>query len=107
MRLEDLFTPRRRHHDPLDALAAQIGEMRRQSREISRALSHNGHEIADDFGDALSHWGHDAARQGAWLAGMASRKAVAGARAIRHDPLPVIAVLGTAALLASLLVRRR
>lgn len=107
MHLEDLFTPRRRRHDPLDALAAQIAEMRRQSRDISRALSHNGHDIAGELGDAMSHWGHDAARQGAWLAGVASRKAVAGARAVRRDPLPAIAVLGTAALLASLLVRRR
>lgn len=107
MHLEDLFTNRRRQHDPLDALAAQIGELRRQTRHISRTLSHNAGDVAGDLGDTLSDWGHDAARQGAWLAGVASRKAVQGARAVQRDPLPVIAVLGTAVLLASLIARRR
>ncbi|KRA99451.1 hypothetical protein ASD83_02720 [Devosia sp. Root685] len=107
MRLEDLFTSRRRQHDPLEALAAQIGELRRQTRHISRALSHNAGDVAGDFGDTISDWSHDAARQGAWLAGIASRKAVQGARAVQRDPVPVIAVIGTVALLASLLARRR
>ncbi|KFL32387.1 hypothetical protein JP75_02135 [Devosia riboflavina] len=107
MHLEDLFTNRRRQHDPLDALAAQIGELRRQTRHISRTLSHNAGDVAGDLGDTLSDWGHDAARQGAWLAGVASRKAVQGARAVQRDPVPVIAVLGTAVLLASLIARRR
>jgi len=107
MHLEDLFTPRRHHHDPLDALAAQINELRRQTRHISRTLSHNAGDVAGDLGDTLSDWSHDAARQGAWLAGVASRKAVQGARAVQRDPVPVIAVLGTAVLLASLLVHRR
>ncbi|MBO9587881.1 hypothetical protein [Devosia sp.] len=107
MHLEDLFTNRRRQHDPLDALAAQIGELRRQTRHLSRTLSHNAGDVAGDLGDTLSDWGHDAARQGAWLAGVASRKAVQGARAVQRDPVPVIAVLGTAVLLASLIARRR
>jgi hypothetical protein len=107
MHLEDLFTPRRRQHDPLESLAAQIGELRRQTRHISRSLSHNAGDVAGDLTDTISDWGHDAARQGAWLAGVASRKAVQSARAVQRDPLPVVAVLGTAILLASLLTRRR
>lgn len=107
MHLEDLFTPRRRRHDPLDALAAQISELRRQTRHISKSLSNNAGDLTGDLTDTLSDWSHDAARQGAWLAGVASRKAVQGARAVQRDPVPVIAVLGTAVLLASLLVNRR
>jgi hypothetical protein len=107
MHLEDLFTTRRRRHDPLDALAHQINELRRQTRHISHSLSHNAGDVAGDLTDTLSGWSHDAARQGAWLAGVASRKAVQGARAVQRDPVPVLAVLGTAALLASLIARRR
>ena len=107
MHLEDLFTPRRRRHDPLDALADQISELRRQTRHISKSLSHSAGDVAGDLTDTISDWSHDAARQGAWLAGIASRKAVQGARAVQRDPIPLIAVLGTAALLASLIARRR
>lgn len=106
MRLEDLFTSHRRH-DPLDALAAQVDDLRRQTRHISRALSHNAGGVAADLGEVMSDWSRDAAKQGAWIAGVASRKAMEGARAVRRDPLPVLAVLGTAVLLASLLSRRR
>lgn len=107
MHLEDLFTTRRRRHDPLDAIADQINELRRQTRHISRNLQHNAGDVAGDLSETLSDWSHDAARQGAWLAGVASRKAVQGARAVQRDPVPVLAVLGTAALLASLIARRR
>lgn len=107
MRLDDLFTSRRRHDDPLEALAAQIGDLRRQTRHISRALSHNAGDVAGDLGELMSDWGHDAARQGAWLAGVASRKAMQGARAVQRDPVPLLAVLGTAVLLTSLLSRHR
>jgi hypothetical protein len=55
----------------------------------------------------MTDWGRDAARQGAWLAGAASRKAVQGARAVQRDPVPLLAVLGTAVLLTSLLSSRR
>jgi len=106
MHLEDLFTPRRRQ-DPLEAIAAQLQELRRQSRHLNRTVSHGASDIADEFGDAVSEWGREAAKQGAWLAGVASRKAMRGAQAVQRDPLPVIAVLGTALLLGSLLTRRR
>ena len=107
MHLEDLFTHHRRAGDPMEALAAQIEDLRRQTRHISRALSHNAGDIAGDLGDLMSDWSRDAARQGAWLAGVASRKAMQGARAVQRDPVPLLAVLGTAVLLTSLLSRRR
>lgn len=106
MRLEDLFAPRRRH-DTIDTLLAHIGDLRRQTRHVGRNVSHNAHSVAEDFGDAMSDLSHQAARQGAWLAGIASRKAVDSARAVKRDPLPAIAVLGTALLLTSLMTRRR
>lgn len=107
MHLEDLFTPRRRRDDPLDNIAAQINDLRRQARHISRHLSDNAGDVAGDVGDIMSDWSREAAKQGAWLAGVASRKAVSSARAVQRDPIPVIAVLGTAILLTSLLSRRR
>jgi hypothetical protein len=107
MRLEDMFPSRRRNDDPLEMLAAQIGDLRRQTRDISRALSHNAGDVAGDLGELMTDWGRDAARQDAWLAGAASRKAVQGARAVQRDPVPLLAVLGTAVLLTSLLSSRR
>lgn len=107
MSLADLFTPRRRRQDPLDLILSQIGDLRRQSRHISHAVSHRAGETADEWGDALSDLGREAARQGAWLAGNASRRLVKGAQAVQRDPVPVIAVVGTALLVASLLSRRR
>jgi hypothetical protein len=107
MHLEDLFTPRRRRDDPLDIIANQISDLRRQAQQLSRHLSHDARDVAGDFGDTMSDWSREAAKQGAWLAGVASRKAVSGARAVQRDPVPVIAVLGTAILLSSLLARRR
>lgn len=107
MLLEDLLPSRRRRQDPLDAIAAQLHDLRRQTRHLGRSLSHNAGEVADDVGDVVADWGRDAAKQGAWLAGVASRKAMKGAKAVQRDPLPLIAVLGTTALLTTLLWRRR
>ena len=107
MLLEELFPSRRRRRDPLDAIAAQLNDLRRQTRHLGRSLSHNASEVADDVGDVVADWGRDAAKQGAWLAGVASRKAMQSAKAVQRDPLPVIAVLGTTLLLTSLLFRRR
>jgi hypothetical protein len=107
MRLEDMFSSRRRRNDPLEAIAAQIVDLRRQTRHLGRSLSHNAADVAGDLGDAVADWGHEAAKQGAWLAGTATRNAVRGARAVQRDPLPLVAVLGTALLITSLLARRR
>ena len=107
MHLEDLFPSRRHRHDPLDAIAAQIGELRRQTRHLSKSLSHNAGDVAGDLGDTMSDWSREAAKQGAWLAGVASNKVVHGARAVQRDPVPVIAIVSTAILLTTLLARRR
>lgn len=107
MRLEDILQSRRRADDPLEALAEQISELRRQTRHMGRAVSQNAGDAASDLGELMSDWSRDAAKQGAWLAGVASRKAVQGARAVQRDPVPVLAILGTAVLLTSLLARRR
>jgi hypothetical protein len=106
MNLEDIF-PSRRRKDPLHAIAMQLDQLRRQTRHINSNISHDAADIAGDFGEAVSDWGREAAKQGAWLAGAASRNAMRGADAVRRDPLPVIAILGTAVLIGSLLTRRR
>lgn len=107
MSLADLFTPRRRKPDPIELLFSQLGDLRRQTQHISRAVSHRAGETTDEWSDVVADLGREAARQGAWLAGSASRQVVKGAQAVQRDPLPVIAVLGTALLVTSLLSRRR
>ncbi|MBF0678158.1 MAG: hypothetical protein IR164_04370 [Devosia sp.] len=99
MNLEDLF-PSRRHHSSLpDRLTAQVNQLRREIGDISSVLSREAQNTA-------SEWGHEAAKQGAWLAGIAGRKAVKGADAVRRDPLPALAIVGTAILLTALFTRR-
>jgi hypothetical protein len=100
MNLEDLF-PSRRHHSGLpDRLSAQVDQLRRDIGEISAVLSREAHHTANE-------WSREAARQGAWLAGVAGRKAVRGAEAVRRDPLPALAIVGTALLLAHLFSSRK
>ncbi|SFV31535.1 hypothetical protein SAMN05216456_1371 [Devosia crocina] len=114
MSLADLFSPRRHKPDPLDMLASQISDLRRQTRQISKVVSHRAESASHRAGDTIEDWsdavadlGREAAQQGAWLAGLASRNMVKGARAVQRDPIPLIAVVGTALLAVSLITRRR
>ncbi|MCW5721695.1 MAG: hypothetical protein KIS86_11185 [Devosia sp.] len=101
MSLEDLFSIRRHRQQSLvDNLADQLDQLRREFGHLGRAVSREARDTAGDFG-------REAAKQGAWLAGAASRNAMRSARAIRRDPLPAIAVVGTALLLAHLLSGRK
>lgn len=101
MSFEDLFPLRhRRHESVIDSLWDHLDQLRREFGHVGRTVSREARDSAGDFG-------REAAKQGAWLAGVASRKAVRGARAIRRDPVPAIAVLGTALLLAHLLTSRK
>lgn len=99
MNLEEIFSGRRRQPTLAEKLGSQVDQLRREIGDITTVLSRDAQHTANE-------WGHEAARQGAWLAGVASRKAIKGADAVRRDPLPVVAVIGTALLLAHLLSRR-
>ena len=92
-------------HDP-HSLEAQLHAMRRDVRRIGRALSQQVSHNADEWGDHLNDFGRDAARHTAHFAELAGSQALRGARMVRRDPLPAIALVGTALLLASLFRRR-
>ncbi|ODT50180.1 hypothetical protein [Devosia sp. 63-57] len=104
MSLIDLFAPRR--HTPMDAMADQLDTLRRDIRRVSRQVASRAGDTADDVGEVAVEFGREAARRGAHLAGVASRQAIKGAEAVRRDPVPIIALVGTALLLAHLLSRR-
>jgi hypothetical protein len=99
------------------ALEGQLRELRREIRRVSHSVArHAGHtadsfgrhagHTADEWSDNLSDFGREAARRGAEFAELASYQAGKGARALRNDPLPAIAIVGTALLIARLLSRR-
>jgi len=86
--------------DP-NSLEARIESLQRDMRRIGRSVSKQASHTADDWSDNISDFGHQAAKQGMQLAEAASTQAWRGARAVRRDPLPAIAVVGTVLLLAS------
>ena len=107
MSLEDLFPIfGRRQPSAMDALADQLHHLRRDIRRIGSKASHQASENAGEWSETALDFGREAARQGAHLAEEATRQAWRGANAIKRDPLPTIAVVGTLVLLTSLLSRR-
>ncbi len=91
-------------------LEAQLRTMRREIRRLSHALSnqaghlsHDARHVADEWGDTLSGFSREALRQGSHFAGIASKNAWRSADAFRRDPLPAIAIVGTAFLLSRLM----
>ena len=100
-----------------NAFEAQLRDLRREVRRVSQAASrqagHAAHDLsrhaehaAHDWGDNLTEFGHEAAKRGSELASLAAYQAGRGAKAVRNDPLPLIAVIGTALLAAHLFSRR-
>lgn len=90
------------HRDP-NSLEARIESLQRDIRRMGRSLSKQASHTADDWGDQFSDFSREATRQGWHLAEQAGTQAWRGARAVRRDPLPAIAVVGTVLLLASLI----
>ncbi len=88
---------------PKSPLEAQLHEMRREVARISRTLSGKAGHASEDLSETLGELGREAMRQGSHLAEVAGDQAKRGARAIRHDPLPAIAVVGTILLVSHLL----
>lgn len=90
--------------DP-NSLEARIEALQRDMRRIGRSLSKQAGHAADDWSENLSDFGREASRQGMHLAEMAGNQAWRGARALRRDPVPAIAIVATVLLLASLMRR--
>ncbi|QQR40657.1 hypothetical protein [Devosia rhizoryzae] len=72
------------------------------ANDLSRQVGH----LANEWGDELAVLGREAAKRGAEIAEFAAYKAGRGAKALRSDPLPAIAIIGTALLAAQLFKRR-
>ncbi len=98
-------------------LEAQLRDLRREILKIGSAVSKQAGHATDDWRHQAAHTAHDwsddladlsreAARRGAEFAEVAAFQAGRGARALRKDPLPAIAILGTAFLVARLFSRR-
>jgi hypothetical protein len=103
-----------RRESPLET---QLRELRREIQRVSHSVSRQAGHAAHDWGQKAGHTAHDwsdelagfsreAARRGAEFAEVAAYQAGRGAKALRNDPLPAIAILGTAFLVARLFSRR-
>ena len=88
------------------SLETQLNAMRREVRHITKMLARNGSREFDDWSGHMGELGRDASMRAAQLAELAGHQAMKGAKHLRNDPLPAIAVIGTGLLLARLLQRR-
>jgi hypothetical protein len=98
--------------EPPNRLEAQLDSLRRDLRKLaghlSREVGHISREAghrADDWSEQAQEISQKAAQYGALFADRAGRQAMRGAEAVRRDPLPAIAAVGTIFLLARLLRR--
>jgi len=107
MSLEHILGIAPRPRNRAERMQAQIDTLGRDLHQALRALSGSAEHRAAGLGDLAGTFGREAAQHTAHLAGEVSRRANRGMGAVRRDPVPAIAVLGTALLLASLLHRRR
>lgn len=86
-------------------IEAQIHALQSEMRRIGRNIQRQASHASDEWGHDISDFGREAARQGAYIAGFAGQQAMRGAKALGRDPVPAIAIVGTALLLASLIRR--
>lgn len=107
MSLDDIFNFGRRPRTRTEMLQAQIDGMSRDIRRISHSLSQHAGEQSGNIAHTAAELGRTAMHEASALADEFGHHAIRGARAVKRDPLPVIAVLGTTVLLASLFARRR
>ncbi|MEQ9637343.1 MAG: hypothetical protein RLW68_14815 [Devosia marina] len=92
-------------HDP-HSLEGQLHAMRRDVQHLRQSLSRQTGQTANHWGDQLHEIGSAVATQTGEFAQLAGQEARKGAGMIRRDPLPAIALAGTALLLMRLLSRR-
>ncbi|MGB3339246.1 MAG: hypothetical protein WBA73_18880 [Devosia sp.] len=89
-----------------DALFDQIAALRKEIASISDAVSdYSGHTFGDMQHNAVA-LAKEVRHQGAVVARQVNRQASVAGKAIQDNPVPVIVVLGTIALLSALLFTR-
>jgi ElaB/YqjD/DUF883 family membrane-anchored ribosome-binding protein len=87
-------------------LAQQIAVLRKQVDEMSRSVqSYGGHSIDDLQHNAVA-LAHEVREQGRVVARQVGRQANIAGKAVQENPVPVLVVLGTIALLSTLLFTR-
>ena len=87
---------------PLDRLSHEVGDLQHRIQQIGSSLGIEPRALRSELSSKASEFGQDAA----WLAGVASRGVLRNARAVKRDPVPAIAVAGTALLLLALITKR-
>lgn len=89
-----------------DALFDQIAALRKEIASISEAVGdYGGHAMGDVQHNAVA-LAKEVRHQGAVVAREANRQAHAAGKVVQENPVPVIVILGTIALLSTLLFRR-
>ncbi|MET3925416.1 hypothetical protein [Devosia sp. 2618] len=89
-----------------DALFDQIASLRKEIASISEAVSdYSGHTFDDVQHNAVA-LAKEVRHQGAVVARQVSRQANAAGKAVQENPIPVIVVLGTIALVSALIFSR-
>lgn len=89
-----------------DALLDQIAALRKEVAAVSDAVSdYSGRQLGDAQHNALA-LAREVRHQGAVVARQVGRQASVAGKAVQDNPLPVIVVLGTLALLSALIFAR-
>jgi hypothetical protein len=89
-----------------DALFDQIAALRKEIAAVSEAVSdYGGHSLADLQHNAVA-LAKEVRHGGAVVARQVNRQASVAGKAIQENPVPVIVVLGTIALLSALIFTR-
>ena len=88
------------------ALLDQIAALRKEIAAIAEAVSdYGGHSLSGVQHNAVA-LAREVRHQGAVVARQVNRQAGAAGKAIQENPIPVIVVLGTIALLSALIFTR-
>ena len=92
--------------DITDALLDQIASLRKELAEItSQVNDYGGHALSDVQYNAVA-LAKEVRHQGSIALREANKQAHVAGKAVQENPIPVIAVLGTIALLSALLFTR-
>jgi hypothetical protein len=89
-----------------DVLIEQIAALRKEIASISDAVSDYGGHTFGDVQHNAAALAKEVRHQGAVVARQVNRQASVAGKAIQDNPVPVIVVLGTIALLSALLFTR-
>ena len=89
-----------------DALLEQVAALRREIASISEAVSDYGGHALDEVQHNAVALARELRHQGTVVARQVNRQASVAGKVVQENPVPVIVVLGTIALLSALIFRR-